>query len=76
MQVGLGPPALAAIDRLIELYGIEPVPVDAEQVAMAREGMLADGRGEAPALNFGDLFAYALAKQLETSKNLGDVGVI
>jgi ribonuclease VapC len=67
MQVGLGDPALGAIDRLIELYGIEPMPVDAEQVALAREGMLdyGKGRGEAPAaLNFGDLFAYALARQL------------
>jgi uncharacterized protein with PIN domain len=26
MQVGLGNPALEAIDRLIALYGIEPVP--------------------------------------------------
>ena len=67
MQVGLGPQALGAVDRLIELYGIEPVPVDAEQAALARAGMLAygKGRGEAPAvLNFGDLFAYALARQL------------
>jgi ribonuclease VapC len=67
MQVGLGDPALAAIDRLLELYGVEPVPVDAEQVALARAGMLAygKGRGETPAtLNFGDLFAYALSKQL------------
>ncbi|MGH6895903.1 MAG: type II toxin-antitoxin system VapC family toxin [Geminicoccaceae bacterium] len=67
MQVGLGAPALGAIDRLIELYGVESVPVDAEQVALARAGMLAygKGRGEAPAaLNFGDLFAYALARQL------------
>jgi ribonuclease VapC len=67
MQVGLGPPALGAVDRLIDLYGVEPMPVDAEQVGLAREGMLANGkgRGEAPAaLNFGDLFAYALARQL------------
>jgi ribonuclease VapC len=67
MQVGLGAPSLDAIDRLIELYRVEPVPVDAEQVAFARDGMLAygKGRGEAPAaLNFGDLFAYALARQL------------
>lgn len=67
MQVGLGDPALGAIDRLIALYGIAPVPVDAEQVALARAGMLAygKGRGTAPAtLNFGDLFAYALARQL------------
>ena len=67
MQVGLGSAALGADDRLIALYAIEQVAVDAGQVALAREGMLAygKGRGEAPAaLNFGDLFAYALAKQL------------
>jgi len=67
MQVALGPPALAAIDRLLELYRVEPVPVDAGQVALAREGMLACGKGggeEPAALNFGDLFAYALARQL------------
>lgn len=67
MQVGLGPSALAAIDRLLELYEVEAVSVDAEQVALARTGMLAygKGRGEVPAtLNFGDLFSYALAKQL------------
>ena len=67
MQVGLGAPALGAIDRLFELYGVEPVPVDGAQVALAREGMLAYGkeRGEQPAAsNFGDRFAYALARQL------------
>jgi ribonuclease VapC len=67
MQVGLGSSALAAIDRLLELYEVEAVSVDAEQAALARMGMLAygKGRGEVPAtLNFGDLFAYALAKQL------------
>ena len=52
MQVGLGAPALRAIDRLIELYGVKSVPVDAEQVALAREGMLAygKGRGAVPAV--------------------------
>jgi ribonuclease VapC len=67
MQVGLGDRALEAIDRLIELYRIEPVPVDAGQVALAREGMLAYGKvrhAASAALNFGDLFAYALARQL------------
>jgi ribonuclease VapC len=67
MQVGLGALALADVDRLLALYGVEPIPVDREQVIFAREGMLAygKGRGAEPAvLNFGDLFAYALAKQL------------
>ena len=43
------------------------MPVDRAQVELAREGMLADGKGrgaEPAALNFGDLFAYALARQL------------
>ena len=67
MQVGLGATALADIDRLLALYGVEPIPVDRDQVMFAREGMLAYGMGrgaEPAALNFGDLFAYALAKQL------------
>ena len=67
MQVGLGAPALAEIDRLLALYGVEPIPVDYAQVEFARAGMLAYGKGRAAepaALNFGDLFAYAPAKHL------------
>jgi ribonuclease VapC len=66
MQVTLGPGALDTVDRLLATYGAEVVPVDIEQVALARTGMLAygQGRGQEPAtLNFGDLFAYALARQ-------------
>lgn len=68
MQVSLGAPALVEIERLLALYEIEPVSVDPAQVDVARAGMLAYGKGRAAApaaLNFGDLFAYALAKQLE-----------
>ena len=67
VQLGLGPEALSAVDELLETSGAAIVPVDADQVAAAREGMLrfGKGRGEEPAvLNFGDLFAYALAKRL------------
>ena len=67
IQVALGPPGLAAIERLLSVYGTEPEAVDAGQVGVARDGMLAygKGRGQEPAvLNFGDLFAYALAKRL------------
>jgi ribonuclease VapC len=67
IQVGLGAAALPEIDRLFMLYQVEPVPVDRGQVLFAREGMLAYGKGrgaEPAALNFGDLFAYALAKEL------------
>jgi ribonuclease VapC len=67
VQLGLGPEGLAGVDELLAMTGAEIVPVDADQVATARDGMLrfGKGRGEEPAvLNFGDLFAYALAKRL------------
>jgi ribonuclease VapC len=53
------------LDRLLHHFDIEIAPVDAAQVAFARDGMerFGKGRGTAPAaLNFGDLFAYALAR--------------
>ena len=68
MQVALGAPALAEIDRLLALYGVEALAVDRAQVDVARTGMLSYGKGRAAApavLNFGDLFAYALAKRLD-----------
>jgi ribonuclease VapC len=66
VQLALGPEALSGVDALLETTGAEIVPVDTNQVAMARHGMLlfGKGRGAEPAvLNFGDLFAYALAKR-------------
>lgn len=35
MQVALGPPEVAAIERLLSVYGIEPEAVDAGQVGVA-----------------------------------------
>lgn len=67
VQLALGAEALSGVDALLETSAAEIVPVDADQVAAAREGMLRFGKGcgEEPAvLNFGDLFAYALAKRL------------
>jgi ribonuclease VapC len=67
VQLALGPEALSGVDALLETSGAEIVPVDADQVALARQGMLlfGKGRGEEPAvLNSGDLFAYALARYL------------
>jgi ribonuclease VapC len=67
VQLALGPNALPGVDALLETTGAEIVPVDADQVAFARQGMLlfGKGRGTEPAvLNFGDLFAYALARRL------------
>jgi ribonuclease VapC len=68
VQLALGPEALSEVDVLLEATGAEVVPVDAGQEALARVGMVryGKGRGEEPAvLNFGDLFAYSLAKTLE-----------
>ena len=67
VQLGLGPEGLAGVDELLATTGAEVVPVDADQVGAAREGMLRFGKGrgeERAVLNFGDLFAYALAKRL------------
>ncbi len=53
----------AALDSLIEVLGIELVPVTVEQARIAREAFRNYGRGAHPAgLNFGDCFAYALAR--------------
>jgi ribonuclease VapC len=68
VQLALGPEGLAGVDELLATSGAQVVPVDADQVAAAREGMLRYGKGRAeePAvLNFGDLFAYALATRLK-----------
>ena len=68
VQIALGPEAFSEVDVLLDATGAEIVPVDAGQVAFARAGMVryGKGRGEEPAvLNFGDLFAYALAKALD-----------
>ena len=59
----LGAAGVAELDALMAQLGIELVPVDASQVAIARDGFSRFGKGRHPAaLNFGDLFAYALAK--------------
>ena len=50
------------LDRLLRALGADVVPVGEDQVVLAREAALRFGRGRHPAaLNFGDLFSYALA---------------
>ena len=50
-------------DLFIHRLGIEIVVVDAAQIEVARTGWRRYGKGRHPAnLNFGDCFAYALAK--------------
>ena len=53
-----------AVDRLLEDIPIEIVPVTAEHARIAREAHRRFGRrsGNPAKLNFGDCFAYALAR--------------
>ena len=51
------------LDLLVYRAGIDVVPVDQEQAEIARVAWRRYGKGRHPAsLNFGDCFAYALAK--------------
>jgi ribonuclease VapC len=58
-----GAEGVRALDRLLSTAGVEIVPVDVPQAQGAREAFRLFGKGRHPAsLNFGDCFAYALAK--------------
>jgi ribonuclease VapC len=51
------------LDLFLYRSEIEVVPVDQNQVEIARDGWRRFGKGRSPAgLNYGDCFAYALAK--------------
>jgi ribonuclease VapC len=63
----LGERAISEIDLYVDTYEIEIAPVLAEDRTWLCQAMLDFGKGRrrAPAvLNFGDLFAYALARRL------------
>jgi ribonuclease VapC len=65
MQARAGPQRWEDIDHFLRLYGIVVTVVDKVQLDLAKDGMrrFGKGRGAHPAvLNFGDLFAYALAR--------------
>lgn len=50
------------LDAVIHHFGIEILPITAHQARMARDAYRRFGKGRHPAkLNFGDMFAYALA---------------
>ena len=54
------------LDLLVHKAGITIVPPDADQVSAARRAYRRFGRGHHPAaLNYGDVFAYALAVTAE-----------
>ena len=60
-QLGLS--AGRRLDAFVERAGIEIAPVTEAQVRLARQAYVDFGKGNHPAgLNFGDCFAYALAK--------------
>ena len=54
------------LDAFLALYEVRAAPVDAAQLRLARTAYLHFGKGRhAAGLNFGDCFAYALAKSLD-----------
>jgi ribonuclease VapC len=63
IETKTGAEGAADLDRLLADLNIQVVPFTAEQAALAREAFRRFGKGRHPArLNFGDCFAYALAK--------------
>ncbi len=60
-----GAEGVRALDRLLEAAGVEVVAVDVAQSRIARQAFADFGKGRHPAgLNYGDCFAYALARHL------------
>jgi ribonuclease VapC len=58
-----GEPGRQRLDRFFQLTGAEVVPLTPDQVELACDAFRRYGKGRHPAgLNFGDVFAYALAK--------------
>ena len=67
LQARRGPAAIGEVEVLVDSLGIHLEPVLAEDRSILRDAVrdFARGRRQPPAvLNFGDLFAYALAKRL------------
>jgi ribonuclease VapC len=63
LEARRGEAAGREFDLFLVRVNIQIVPVDAEQVEIARSAWRNYGKGRHPAsLNFGDCFAYALAK--------------
>jgi ribonuclease VapC len=65
MEGQFGAEALRQSDALLRRIGVSIEPVTVEQVQAARQAFHDFGKGRHPAgLNFGDCFAYALAKTM------------
>lgn len=69
----LDPATVGRIEQLMQMLDIQIVDVTAEQAALSRTAYRRFGKGNHPAgLNFGDCFAYALAR--DTAQALLFVG--
>lgn len=65
VEVRFGEPGSRELDLLIHKAGVEIVAFDSRQAEMARLGYRRYGKGRhEAALNYGDCFAYALARSL------------
>lgn len=63
LEARQGEAAGREFDLFVVRAGIQVIPVDADQVDLARAAWRKYGKGRHPAaLNFGDCFAYGLAK--------------
>ena len=63
MQAKTGAAGVAALDELLAVTSVRCVAVDREQALAARDAFVRYGKGRSAAgLNFGDCFAYALAR--------------
>jgi ribonuclease VapC len=63
LETRRGESAGREFDLFVVRTNLEIVPVDAEQIEIARSARRSFGKGRHPAaLNFGDCFAYALAR--------------
>lgn len=66
LEARRGESAGREFDLFLHQAKVDTVPVDTEQVEVARVAWRKYGKGHHPAaLNFGDCFAYALAKVLD-----------
>ncbi len=67
VQSKLGDDGLADLDELLAMAGVRCVAVDLAQVHAARSAFARFGKGRhAASMNYGDCFAYALAKVAQT----------
>jgi ribonuclease VapC len=82
LEARRGEAAGREFDLFLHQAKVDVVSVDAEQVELARLAWRRYGKGRHPAaLNFGDCFAYALAKTLgepllAKGSNFGQTGLV